>query len=153
MSSKGVSHEYANSIIYDLEKAFWDERGKGARFRVTTIGREYLRDKCLPQIKDKSLEDIIETIGQILREEGIAEHISHEQEEQLLHLQVQGCLHQSVEKKMLEHGIEPFTCIPANILALAIEEILRRPVELSKIKIHNGICKLLLVLFEKHPGE
>jgi hypothetical protein len=152
MSGKGVSHEYANSIIYDLEKAFWDERGKGARFRVTTIGREYLRDKCLPQIKDKSLEDIIKTIGRILREEGIAEHISHEQEEQLLHLQVQGCLHQSVEKKMLDHGIEPFTCIPANILALAIEEILRRPVELSEIQIHNGTCKVLLVLFEKHPG-
>jgi hypothetical protein len=153
MSEKGVSHEYANSIIFDLEKAFWDERGKGARFRVTTIGREYLRDKCLSQIKSKSLEDIITTISRILREEGIAEKVSHEQDEQLLHLQVQGCLHQSVEKKMLKHGVEPFTCIPANILALAIEEILRRPVELSQVQIDNGTCKILLVLFEKHPGE
>jgi hypothetical protein len=153
MNEKSVSHEYVNSVIYDLEKAFWDERGKGARFRVTTIGREYLRDKCLPQIKSQSLEDIIKTIAQILREEGIAETISYEQEERLLHLQVQGCLHQSVEKKMLEHGIEPFTCIPANILALAIEEVLRRPVELSEVQIQNETCKVLLALFEKHPGE
>jgi hypothetical protein len=153
MSDKGVSQAYANSIIYDLEKAFWDERGKGARFRVTTIGREYLRDKCTPQIKDKSLEEIIKTIGQILQEEGIVEHISHEQDERILHLQVQGCLHQSIEKKMVEHGIEPFTCIPANIMALAIEETLGRPVELSEVKIEDGNCKVLLVLFEERPGE
>ncbi len=152
MSGEGVSQEYANSIIYDLEKAFWDERGKGARFRVTTIGREYLQDKCLPEIKNKPLEDIIEIIGRILQEQGIVGHISHEQDEHLLHLQVQGCLHQSVEQKMVEHGIEPFTCIPANILALAIEETLGRPVELSEIKIDNGTCKVLLVLFEKRPG-
>jgi hypothetical protein len=153
MSGKGVTQEYANSIIYDLEKAFWDERGKGARFRVTTIGRDYLRDKCLPQIKSKSLKDIIETIGRILQGEGIAENVSHEKDEQLLHLQVQGCLHQSVEKKMLDHGIEPFTCIPANILALAIEETLGYQVELSEIKIEDGNCKMLLVVFEKRPGE
>jgi hypothetical protein len=153
MSGKGVTQEYANSIIYDLEKAFWDERGKGARFRVTTIGRDYLRDKCLPQIKSKSLNDIIETIGRILQEEGIAENVSHEKDERLLHLQVQGCLHQSVEKKMLNHGIEPFTCIPANILALAIEETLGYQVELSEIKIEDGNCRMLLVVFEKRPGE
>jgi hypothetical protein len=151
MSEKGVSKEYANSVIFDLEKAFWDERGKGARFRVTTIGREYLQDKCLSQIKGKSLEDIIKTIGQILREEGIAEQVSYEQDDRLLHLEVQGCLHQSVEKRMLDHGVEPFTCIPANILALAIEETLGRPVELSEVRIQDGTCRILLVLFEKHP--
>ena len=151
MSEKGVSKEYANSVIFDLEKAFWDERGKGARFRVTTIGREYLQDKCLPQIKGKSLEDIIKTIGQILWEEGIAEHVTYEQDDRLLHLKVQGCLHQSVEKRMLDHGVEPFTCIPANILALAIEETLGRPVELSEVRIQDGTCQILLVLFKKHP--
>jgi hypothetical protein len=153
MSGEGVSKEYANSIIYDLEKAFWDERGEGARFRVTTVGREYLRDRCLSQIASESLEDIIETIGRILREEGIAEHFSHEQDEHLITLQVQGCLHQSVERKMLKHGIEPFTCIPANILALAVEETSGRPMELSQVSIHNGNCEVLLVLFEKRPGE
>jgi len=152
MSEKSVSHEYANSIIFDLEKAFWDERGKGARFRVTTVGREYLRDKVLKQIKGKSLEDIISTIGRILQEEGIAENVSFKQDEQLLHVQVKGCLHQSVEKKMLEHGVEPFTCIPANILALAIDEVLGRPVELSEVKIQDETCQVLLVLFDKRPS-
>jgi hypothetical protein len=41
MSSHSVPLDYVNSIVYDLQKAFWDERGRGARFRVTTVGREY----------------------------------------------------------------------------------------------------------------
>jgi len=41
MSDKTISLDYANDILFELEKAFWDERGKGARFRVTTVGRGY----------------------------------------------------------------------------------------------------------------
>ena len=38
--------------MYELQKAFWDERGKGARFRMTTVGRELLPiSACLPRIK------------------------------------------------------------------------------------------------------
>ena len=49
MSDQTVPLDYANSIIYDLQKAFWDERGRGARFRVTTVGRDYFLDRCLPR--------------------------------------------------------------------------------------------------------
>jgi len=122
MSGERVSREYANSILFDLQKAFWDERGKGARFRVTNVGRAYFKDKCLPQIKNDALEEIAGTIGRILQEEGIVDQVFHEQDEQLLRLRVQGCMHHSVEMKMLAYGVEPFTCIPANLMALAIEE-------------------------------
>jgi hypothetical protein len=48
VNDKMISQEYANVLIFELEKAFWDERGKGARFRVTTVGREFFRTECLP---------------------------------------------------------------------------------------------------------
>lgn len=153
MSGKRVSTEYANSIIFDLQKAFWDERGKGARFRVTNVGRAYFMEKCLQQIKKDDLEAIAGTIARILQEEGIVEQLDHEQDEQLLRLGVQGCMHHSVEKRMLEHGVEPFTCIPANLMALAIEDKLKRQVELAEVRISNGSCEVLLVVFEKRPGE
>jgi hypothetical protein len=54
-----------------------------------------------------------------------------------------------VEERMLEKGVEPFTCVPANLIALAIEEKLDVPVELAEIKLSEGGCELLLVLFEK----
>jgi hypothetical protein len=151
MSSHEVSLEYASSIIYDLQKAFWDERGKGARFRVTTVGRDYFLHKCLPRIETREVEPIVETIEQVLVEEGIVGRVSHEVDGRLLRLKVQGCVHEEVEHRFVAKGIEPFTCIPANLVVLAIEETLDRPVELAEIKIEDGACHLLLVLFESRP--
>ena len=151
MSSEGVSLDYVNSIVYDLEKAFWDERGKGARFRVTTVGRDYFLDKCLPRIESREVEPIIETIEQVMREEGIVASISHEVDDRLLRLEVQGCVHEAVEQRLVAKGVEPFTCVPANLVVLAIEEILDRPVELAEIKIEDGACHMLLALFESRP--
>ena len=151
MSNHDVSLDYVNSVIYDLQKAFWDERGRGARFRVTTVGRDYFVDKCLPKIKNPDVEAIVRTIEQILQKEGIVASITHELDGRLLRLHVQGCLHESVEQRMVAKGIEPFTCIPANLVVLAIEECLDRPVELAEIKIKDGACHLLLVLFESRP--
>jgi hypothetical protein len=151
MSSPGVSLDYVNSIVYDLEKAFWDERGRGARFRVTTVGRDYLLNKCLPRIETREVEPIIETIEQVMCEEGIVAGISHEIDGKLLRLNVQGCLHEQVEQRLVAKGVEPFTCIPANLVVLAIEDTLDRPVELAEIKIEDGACHLLLALFDSRP--
>jgi hypothetical protein len=151
MSNHDIPLDYANSVIYDLQKAFWDERGKGARFRVTTVGRDYFMDKCLPRIETPDVEEIIGTIGQILEEEGVVANISGEVEDRLLRLRVEGCLHEKVEQRLIAKEVEPFTCIPANLMVLAIEESLDRPVELAEIKIEDGACHLLLVLFESRP--
>ena len=151
MSSHEVSLDYVNSIVYDLQKAFWDERGKGARFRVTTVGQDYFTDKCLPRIKTRQVEPIVQVIEQVLGEEGIVAGISHEVDGQLLRIKVRGCLHEKVEQKFVAKGVEPFTCIPANLVVLAIEETLDRPVELAEIKIEDGACHVLLVLFESRP--
>lgn len=151
MSNQTVPLDYVNSIVYDLQKAFWDERGRGARFRVTTVGRDYFLDRCLPEIKSQDVETIIETVGQILEKEGVVASISHEVDDRLLRLTVQGCLHEAVEQRMIAKEIEPFTCIPANLVVLAIEEILDRPVELAQIKVEDGACHLLLALFESRP--
>jgi hypothetical protein len=37
------------------------------------------------------------------------------------------------------------------LIVLAIEEKLDLPVELAEIKLEDGVCKLLLVIFEKRP--
>jgi hypothetical protein len=152
MSGQGVSLDYVNSIVYDLQKAFWDERGKGARFRTTTVGRDYFLDKCLPRIEAREVEPIVEVIEQLLQEEGIVSGISHEIDGKLMRLTVQGCLHKAVEQALVARSVEPFTCIPANLVVLAIEEVLDQPVELAEIKVEDGACDLLLVLFDSRPS-
>jgi hypothetical protein len=152
MNQKMIPLDYANSLIYEMEKAFWDERGKGARFRMTTVGREFYKDNCLPLFTSAEVEHLIETIGKVLEEKKIVSSVSYVNEDRLFKIKVKGCIHKKVEDQMLAKGIEPFTCIPANLIVLAIEEKLDRPVELAEIKVEDGACQLLLILFEKRPA-
>lgn len=152
MSENAIPQDYANNVIYDLQKAFWDERGKGARFRTTTVGREFFLEKCLPLIKSEDVDHILEIISGVLQDENIAESATSSSEDRLLKVQVEGCIHLQVEEKLIEHGVEPFTCVPANLIALAIEDKLDKPVELAEVKIENGTCNIQLVIFEARPS-
>lgn len=151
MNSKKISLDYANSLMYEMQKAFWDERGKGARFRMTTVGREFYKAEILPLLNTTDIGQIIQTVESVLKEKGIASQVSYNQDDRLLRVSVKGCLHRAVEEKMVAKGVEPFTCIPANLIVLAIEEKLDRPVELAEIKVEDGACQLLLVVFEERP--
>jgi hypothetical protein len=152
MNNKNVPLDYTNSLMYELEKAFWDERGKGARFRMTKVGYEYFNEKVKPLLQSTEIENILEKIKGVLQTEGITGDISYNREERLLKVSVKGCIHRSVEERMTGRGVEPLACIPANIIALAIEEKLDIPVELAEIKVEEGVCQLLMVIFEKRPS-
>jgi len=152
MNNKNVPLDYTNSLMYELEKAFWDERGKGARFRMMNVGQQYFNDRIKPLLQTTEIADIIGKIHNVLESEGIVADVSFSLEERMLKVSVKGCIHRPVEERMLAKDIEPFTCVPANLVILAIEEKLDIPVELAEIKVDQGFCQLLLVLFEKRPS-
>lgn len=149
MKKNAIPQDYANNVIYDLQKAFWDERGRGARFRTTTVGREYFQEKCRSLIQSADLDHILQTINEVITGENIAQEAAYSIEDRLLRIRVEGCIHLQVEEKLLAHGVEPFTCVPANLFAQAIEEKLNQPVELAEVKLEDGACNILLVLFDK----
>jgi hypothetical protein len=149
MNNKPVALDYTNSLIFDLEKAFWDERGRGARFRMSLVGRELYESQCKPLITENEINHVLSAVKTALIDNGIVAEVDFKQEEQTLHITFNGCLHISVEEKMAEFGIEPFTCIPANLIVMAIEEQLDQQVEIAEIKSENGLCQLLLVIFDR----
>ena len=57
----------------------------------------------------------------------------------------------AVEDRLVAQETKPFTCVPANLIVLAIEEKLDRPAELAEIKLEDGACHVLIVLFDKRP--
>ena len=69
----------------------------------------------------------------------------------LLRLRMQGCLHRSLEEKVVALGIEPLVCVPANIVVLSLGQRLNRPVEVAEAKLVDGGCELLLVIFDERP--
>lgn len=149
MKKKTIPLDYSNSLIFDLQKAFWDERGRGARFRMTKVGREIYQTHCKPLIQSNDIEHILRKIEKVLSENGIAAEVDYKTEERLLRITIHGCQHLPVEEKMIANGIEPFTCIPANLIVMALEDRLNRPVEIAEIKVEHGACRLLLVLFDQ----
>ena len=151
MNSETISRDYANDMIFELEKAFWDERGKGARFRLTTLGRGFFRAKCLPRIKSTEISDMVKVIEEVLKENGIIQAMSVEVDGRLLRVRIEGCTHRPVEERMIAHETQPFACLPANMIVLAVDEVLKRPAELAEIKLTDGACEALIVLFEKKP--
>jgi len=151
MNNKSIPLDYVNDLMFEMEKAFWDERGKGARFRMTTLGREYFKNKIQPLIQSADIDQIIHSIEEVLVNEGIVAKVSYNREDRIFRLRMEGCVHRKVEDRMVALNIEPFVCMPANLIVLAIEEKLDRPVELAEIKLEDGACQLLLVLFDKRP--
>ena len=151
MNQQTISKDYANDLIFEMEKAFWDERGKGARFRLTTVGREFFKTKCLPRLQSSEINDMIQTIEGVLRENGIAARMSAESDGRLLRVRIEGCAHRPVEDRMVAHETKPFACVPANLIVLAMDEKLNRPAELAEIKLDEGACQVLIVLFDKRP--
>jgi hypothetical protein len=152
MNNKTVPLDYTNALMYELEKAFWDERGKGARFRMMNVGKQYYTDKIKPLLQTADVDEIIRKVDDVLKGEGVAAEVSYTKEDRLLRVSVKGCLHRQVEERMMAKEIEPFTCVPANLIVMALEEKLDVPVELAEIKVVEGSCQLLLVMFEKRPS-
>ncbi len=124
---------------------------RGARFRMTTVGRAYYQDRVRPELQSSELEHILKTVQDILQKDGITGSVSYDRDGRLLRVTVDRCIHQQVEERMTARGVEPFTCVPANLIVLAIEEKLDRPVELAEIKFDQSGCHLLLVLFDQRP--
>jgi len=151
MNNKTISQDYANDIIFELEKAFWDERGKGARFRVTMVGRKFFETECLPRLQSTEIDDMIRVVEGVLQEKGIAGRVSSARDGRLLRVRIEGCVHRAVEDRMVAQQTRPFTCVPANLIVLAIEEKLDRPAELAEIKLEDGACNIVIVLFDKRP--
>ncbi len=151
MDNKTVSLEYANSLIFELQKAFYDERGKGARFRLTTLGRGFYQDCVRPIIAADTVDSILVAVQQALTDAGIVSEVSYINEERLIRVQFKGCIHCPADERMVATRGEPLACMPANLIVLAIEEKLDRPAELAEIKLENGACQVLIALFDQRP--
>jgi hypothetical protein len=151
MNKETISKDYANDMIFELQKAFWDERGKGSKFRLTTLGRDFFNGKCLPILSSTEIPDMVAVIEEVLKENGIVGGMSVVIDGRLLRVRIEGCVHRPVEDRLASFDTKPMACLPANMITLAIDKKLNRPSEVAEIKLLDGACEVLIVLFEKKP--
>jgi len=153
MSRSTISSEYMNMLLYENQKAFWDERGKGALFRLTTVGRELFNEKILPKLDGSTLESVIGTVASILKEEGVIEDGDIQLDGKLLKIKIKSCIHRDVAERFAKLEMPPCYCLPANICVLAIDKKLELDAEIADIKVNEDHCEALIVIFERYERQ
>lgn len=126
-----------DQLIYEIEKAFYDERGKGARYRLTTAGVTFFEDKV-------SKMDDINAIAAYMKEAGLLEDISWEEAEVTFHLKVKGCSLYGICSTFTENNRQPMTCPIANVFMNALELMTDLSPEMMPLTLEEGTCTIPL---------
>ncbi|MDW7738761.1 MAG: hypothetical protein SCJ97_01710 [Bacillota bacterium] len=134
------SEKYINEIVKDLELAFWDERGRGARYRTTLVGVNYFKEKYGTGPADKSWEKTIDNVIDILIKEDIISKAEYNGKGNELIVEFFDCTHLDVEKGLAEKGIPPFSCPCANLVMHYIDSLIGSNSELVSVDLHDNKC-------------
>jgi len=129
---------FKNQLLYEIQKAFYDERGKGARYRLTTVGVSYIKDKLQEKVGD------IGEIEKYLEESKIVTGMSWSEDEICFKVQIDGCCLKQVRDAFANKGLQPLSCPIANIIMNALEMKSSLSPELLPVEIEDNTCRLTM---------
>ena len=109
-----ILNEYKDSLLFEYQNEFWNERGKGARYRLTLVGTEYLATK----LKDPA--DVAEIID-LFKKEGFCSGIEMTEDGYAIRLEVSGCAFRHIRDSFMDQNLQPLSCPIVNALMRAIE--------------------------------
>ena len=145
-----MDRSYFQDTFAALAKSLFYERGLGASFRATMVGRDYI-DRH--EIKGDTLEAVIENCIDVLVENNIIEKATYQKDESdtFFTFEVNGCAHLPVEARLKEQGVPAFVCPPINMILYKIRQLVDLAVEIADISVHHkaGKCVVRVVLFKQ----
>ena len=127
-------NNFKDQILFEVQKAFYDERGKGARYRLTLAGVPYIKS----QLGDKATDKV--ALKNWLKENNFCEEIETEEDELQFKVIVKNCCLQNIRDGFHEKGMQPLSCPIANMFMYAIEQENGLSPELLPIGIDNEYC-------------
>lgn len=135
-----MSHinNFKDLLLFEIQKAFYDERGRGARYRLTTAGVSYLAE----HLKEKAGD--INEVKAWLKENGFVKNIEFEEEMVSLKIIVDSCCLISIRDYFDSAGMQPLGCPIANVFMNVLELKSGLSPELLPIKFNGGVCELTL---------
>jgi hypothetical protein len=145
-----IDHSYSIDIISSLEKVLYYERGRGAYFRATLVGKDFIDRQ---PIEGKTSEEVIESCVKVMRENDILKDASYQKDKNgtLFTFEIKGCMHLPVEARLKEEGVPTYICPPTNMILYKIREILNLAVEIADITVNqnDGRCVIRVVVFNQ----
>ena len=145
-----IEESYFRDIVYALEKALYYERGRGACFRATRVGTDFI-DRM--PIEGNTAEEVIGGCVKGLIESEMIQDATYAKDESgtLFEFEIKGCTHLSVEARLKEEGIPPYVCPPINMILHKIGLLINLAVEIAEIRVNEGEgrCVVKVVAFER----
>jgi len=145
-----IDSTYFQDTFSALVKALYYERGRGAYFRATMVGRDYI-DRI--EIKGNTSEKVIENCVKFLVEKDIVEKAAYKKDESdtFFTFEIKGCIHLPVEARLKEQGVPAFVCPPINIILHKIRQLIGLNVEIADITVNQeeGTCIVRVVIFKQ----
>ena len=145
-----IDRTYFQDTFSALVKSLYYERGRGAYFRATMVGRDYIDRR---EIEGNTSEVVIENCIDVLVENNIIEKATYKKDESdtFFTFEVKGCAHLPVEAWLKEEGVPAFVCPPINMILYKIRQLIGLAVEIADITVHQkeGKCIVRVVIFKQ----
>ncbi|MCR3954843.1 MAG: hypothetical protein NUK57_01015 [Gudongella sp.] len=130
-----------DKLLFETQKAFYDERGKGARYRMTLVGVEYIENELGEKAHD------IEALAEWMKEKGFIEDIEITQDEFTFKASIRNCCLKGIRDSFDEKEMQPLSCPIGNMFMNAIEGENGLSPELMPIDIDGEYCGLNMAKF------
>ena len=145
-----IDQTYFQDTFSALVKSLYYERGRGAYFRATMVGRDYIDRR---EIKGSTSEEVIENCIDVLVENNIIEKATYKKDESdtFFTFEVKGCAHLPVEAWLEGEGVPAFVCPPINMILYKIRQLIDLAVEIADITVNQeeGKCIVRVVIFKQ----
>jgi hypothetical protein len=129
-------------------KSLYYERGRGAYFRATMVGRDFIDRR---EIIGNTSKEVIGNCIDVLVENQIIEKATYIKDESdtFFTFEIKGCSHLPVEARLEKEGVPPFVCPPINIILYKIRQLIGLAVEIADITVHQEEekCIVRVVIF------
>jgi hypothetical protein len=145
-----VDSNYFRDVVSALEKTLYYERGRGAYFRATMVGNDFIDRK---KIEGNTPEEVIENCMKVMGEESVMKNARFKKDEKgtLFTFEMEGCSHLPVEARLKEEGVPAYVCPPTNMILHKIREKLDLAVEIADITVNQDERKCItrVVVFKQ----
>lgn len=148
--SKFDINNYMNSLLADVLKSFYDERGRGCRYRLTMVGVNFFKDFMNDIRGSKDIDEIMSNIIRYIKENHLATDISWNliyETAQYIELKIDGCINKGVCEIIASRGIETLMCPTANWVMHNIENTLGMTSEFASTEHEGKHCCSKVVFF------
>lgn len=125
--------DFKDTLIFESQKEFYDERGRGARYRMTTVGVSFFKRE-VGDLKD--LPGLI----QWLQDNEFCHRIQTEEDNLSLTLRVQGCCLRKITEQFIAKNGQPLSCPIANVIMHSLELNGSLPPEMIPVEFEGETC-------------